>query len=135
MLTRIRNCEILKPIAWVLPKLHPNELLAEHFREKLIFKELWAKNDFFYFANSDIVLFSVKLIWRELWTRNEKIVLFRVKLILIGIWAKNNVEKKRFSHVITKLSFFGDMRGIWAKINRTFPRKVDIKIDMSKKCF
>ena len=29
MLTRIRNGEILKPIARILPKLHPNEVLAE----------------------------------------------------------------------------------------------------------
>ena len=29
MLTRVRNCEILKPIARILPKLHPNEVLPE----------------------------------------------------------------------------------------------------------
>ena len=29
MLTTVRNCEILKPIARILPKLHPNEVLAE----------------------------------------------------------------------------------------------------------
>ena len=29
MLTRVGNCEILKPIALKLPKLHPNEVLAE----------------------------------------------------------------------------------------------------------
>ena len=29
MLTIIRNCQILKPIARILPKLHPNEVLAE----------------------------------------------------------------------------------------------------------
>ena len=29
MLTRIRNCQILKPIEGILPKLHPNEVFAE----------------------------------------------------------------------------------------------------------
>ena len=33
MLTRLRNCEILKPIARILPKLQPNE-----FQPKLYFK-------------------------------------------------------------------------------------------------
>ena len=29
ILTRIRHSEILKPIARILPKLHPNEVFAE----------------------------------------------------------------------------------------------------------
>ena len=29
ILTRIRNCEVLKPIERILPKLQPNEVLAE----------------------------------------------------------------------------------------------------------
>ena len=36
MLTTITNCEILKPIARILPKLHPNEIFNDFaiYREK-----------------------------------------------------------------------------------------------------
>ena len=86
----------------------------------------------FYMWLQNIFVFSVTLILRELWAKNDlkerrffiqTIVLFREKLILRQLWAKNDFSKKeRF--------FTCDY-----KISSLSLRKGDFKRVMSKKLF